>query len=160
MDIGEEMRGRLTRVMEIISPPPLPGRPARPHRQVMFLVTETDVAAIRDVIEREGELSPPSNCADDFRASPIKARVRECARSIAGWQLRPPKAETPCVVRLRRTSDRLNRSSTLWAVPCLASWLGCRPRAPRLRTRDLSRTGATRNRCACFDVRGVISQSP
>jgi hypothetical protein len=72
----------------------------------MFVVTETEAAAIRDVFEKEGELSAAIELRRRFPGITDNARARECARSIAGWQPLPPKPETPRVVRLRPIADR------------------------------------------------------
>jgi hypothetical protein len=66
----------------------------------MFLVTETDAAAIRDVFEKEGDCRPPSN--DGFRASPTTlARGNAFGPSEDGNRRRCP--EVPRWSWLRRT---------------------------------------------------------
>jgi hypothetical protein len=65
----------------------------------MFLVTEADAAAIREIYERDGELSAAIELRRRFRGITDNARARECARTIAGW--RPLAAPPEKVVRLR-----------------------------------------------------------
>ncbi len=70
----------------------------------MFVVNETDAAAIRAVYEQEGELSAAIELRRRFPGIADNARARECARSIAGWQPLPPLPAK--VVRLRPRGDR------------------------------------------------------
>jgi hypothetical protein len=65
----------------------------------MFLVNETDAAAIRAIFEKEGELSAAIELRRLFPGVTDNARARECARSIAGWA--PLPAAPAKVIRLR-----------------------------------------------------------
>jgi hypothetical protein len=51
----------------------------------MFVVNETDAAAIRATFEKEGELSAAIELRRRFPGITDNTRARECARSIAGW---------------------------------------------------------------------------
>jgi hypothetical protein len=51
----------------------------------MFVVTEADAAAIRDIFEREGELSAAIEVRRRFPGIIDNAKAREHARTIAGW---------------------------------------------------------------------------
>jgi hypothetical protein len=55
----------------------------------MFLVSESDAAAIRAVYEQEGELSAAIELRRRFPGIIDNARARDCARAIAGWAPRP-----------------------------------------------------------------------
>ena len=67
----------------------------------MFVVTEADAAAIRDVFERDGELSAAIELRRRFPGITDNARARACVRTIAGWT--PPQAAPPPkVTRLRQ----------------------------------------------------------
>jgi hypothetical protein len=59
----------------------------------MFMVTESDAAAIRAVYEQEGELSAAIELRRRFPGITDNAKARECVRTIAGWQPLPPKPE-------------------------------------------------------------------
>jgi hypothetical protein len=52
----------------------------------MFVVTESDAAAIRTVFEQEGELSAAIELRRLFPGITDNVQARECARTIAGWQ--------------------------------------------------------------------------
>jgi hypothetical protein len=66
----------------------------------MFMVTETDAAAIRAIYDQEGELSAAIELRRRFRGITDNAKARECVRMIAGWK--PPLPLNPAtVVRLR-----------------------------------------------------------
>jgi hypothetical protein len=70
-----------------------------PNLIAMFMVTEADAAAIREIYERDGELSAAIELRRRFPGITDNARARECARSIAGWtRLAAPPAK---VTRLR-----------------------------------------------------------
>jgi hypothetical protein len=65
----------------------------------MFMVTEADAAAIRDIFEKDGELSAAIELRRRFPGIVDNVKARDCARAIAGWTPRPaPPAK---VVRLR-----------------------------------------------------------
>jgi hypothetical protein len=51
----------------------------------MFVVSEVDAAAIRDVFEQEGELSTAIEVRRRFPGITDNAKAREHARTIAGW---------------------------------------------------------------------------
>jgi hypothetical protein len=63
----------------------------------MFVVTETDAAAIRAAFDRGGELSAAVELRRLFPGVTDNTQARECARTIAGWQPLPVK---PRLVRL------------------------------------------------------------
>jgi hypothetical protein len=65
----------------------------------MFLVSDTDAAAIRTIFEQEGELSAAIELRRRFRGITDNARARDCVRTIAGWKPPPPRPAK--VVRLR-----------------------------------------------------------
>jgi len=67
----------------------------------MFIVTESDAAAIRDAFHKEGELSAIIELRQRFPGID-HAKARACARTIAGWQ--PPSA-APCPVVPLRPGD-------------------------------------------------------
>jgi hypothetical protein len=69
----------------------------------MFLVTEDDAAAIREVFERDGELSAAIELRRRFPGITDNAKARECARSIA-W--RSPLPEVPAKVTPLRPRKR------------------------------------------------------
>jgi hypothetical protein len=50
----------------------------------MFVITETDAAAIRAVFSQEGELSAVIELRRRFPGVTDNAKARACARSIAG----------------------------------------------------------------------------
>ena len=64
----------------------------------MFVVTEADAAAIRDLFERDGELSAAIELRRRFPGITDNAKARECVRSIAGWK--SPVATAATVTRL------------------------------------------------------------
>jgi hypothetical protein len=66
------------------------GRGVRPRAPGMFVVTEADAAAIRTVLDREGELSAAVELRRLFPLITGIAEARECGRTIAGWK--PPPA--------------------------------------------------------------------
>jgi hypothetical protein len=65
----------------------------------MFLVSDADAAAIRDLFEKEGELSAAIELRRRFPGITDNVKARECARTIAGWKPLPAVAAT--VTRLR-----------------------------------------------------------
>jgi hypothetical protein len=65
----------------------------------MFMVTEDDAAAIREIYERDGELSAAIELRRRFPGVSDNARARECVRTIAGWK--PLAAPPEKITRLR-----------------------------------------------------------
>jgi hypothetical protein len=66
----------------------------------MFVVTEADATAIREIYERDGELSAAIEVRRRFPGIIDNVRARECARTIAGW-IRPAVPPPEKVTRLR-----------------------------------------------------------
>ena len=64
------------------------------HAAAVFIVTESDAAAIRAAFHEEGELSAIIELRQRFPGID-HAKARACARTIAGWT--PPPA-APCPV--------------------------------------------------------------
>ena len=62
---------------------------ARSHAPAMFVVSETEAAAIRAAFDRGGELSAAVELRRLFPGVADMAQARECARIIAGWQPLP-----------------------------------------------------------------------
>ena len=52
----------------------------------MFLVTEADVAAIREAYDRAGELAAVVELRQRFRGITDNENARRCVRSIVGWR--------------------------------------------------------------------------
>jgi hypothetical protein len=77
----------------------------------MFIVTEAAAAAIRTAYEQGGELSAAVELRRLFPGITDNAKARECARTIAGWQPRPPMPE-----KKPRTCQARTRSSTSGAL--------------------------------------------
>jgi hypothetical protein len=69
----------------------------------MFLVNETDAAAIRAIFNEHGELSAAIELRRLFPGVIDNARALECARSIAGWT---PLPAAPAKVIGRKTAQR------------------------------------------------------
>jgi hypothetical protein len=68
----------------------------------MFVVAEADAAAIREIFERDGELSAAIEVRRRFPGIVDNAKARERARVIASWQplpLPPPKQARKCRTR-------------------------------------------------------------
>jgi len=59
----------------------------------MYVVTEADAAAIREVDERDGELSAAIELRRRFPGITDNAKAREQARAIAGWQPLPSRPQ-------------------------------------------------------------------
>jgi hypothetical protein len=57
----------------------------------MYVVTEADAAAIREVYERDGELSAAIELRRRFPGIQDNAKAREQARAIASWMPLPPR---------------------------------------------------------------------
>jgi hypothetical protein len=84
--------------------PLLAGHDRRPHARGMFVVSESDAAAIRSVFERDGELSAAIEVRRRFPGITGNEQARAQARAIAGWQ---PLPVTPRpVTRLRPIRNR------------------------------------------------------
>jgi hypothetical protein len=73
----------------------LPDCSRQPHGRVMFVVTESDAAAIRTAYERGGELSAAVELRRLFPGIIDNVQARECARTIAGWQPLPVEPPRP-----------------------------------------------------------------
>ena len=74
-------------------PAPLAEALSATHVLHMFVVTEADAAAIRDIFEREGEFAAAMEVRRRFRAITDNDKAREQARVIAGWRLLPQASE-------------------------------------------------------------------
>lgn len=70
----------------------------------MFVVTEADAAAIRDIFEREGEFATAIEVRRRFPGIIDNGKAREQARIIAGW--RPIPVSACSVTRLHPRKDR------------------------------------------------------
>jgi hypothetical protein len=71
----------------------------------MFMVTEADADAIREVFAREGELSAAIELRRRFPGITENVKARACAQAIAGWT--PPSTLPPAkVTLLRRTKTK------------------------------------------------------
>lgn len=67
----------------------------------MFLVTEADAIAIREVFERDGELSATIELRRRFPGITDNATARQHARTIAGWKAAPKPPATVTTLRPR-----------------------------------------------------------
>jgi hypothetical protein len=56
----------------------------------MFVVSESDAAAIRAAFDHGGELSAAVELRRLFPGISDNDKARECARTIAGWRPLPP----------------------------------------------------------------------
>ena len=70
---------------------PLVGPGQRHHDSEMFVVSESEAAAIRTAFEQEGELSAAIELRRLFPGITDNLQARECARVIAGWKPLPPR---------------------------------------------------------------------
>jgi hypothetical protein len=68
----------------------------------MFVVSESDAAAIRTVFEQDGELSAAVELRRRFPGIADNEQARAQARAIAGWKPLTPRPAT----RLRPGRDR------------------------------------------------------
>jgi hypothetical protein len=59
----------------------------------MYVVTEADAAAIREVYQRDGELSAAIELRRRFPGITDNTKAREQARAIAGWQPLPDRPQ-------------------------------------------------------------------
>jgi hypothetical protein len=71
----------------------------------MFVVSESDAAAIRAAFDQGGELSAAVELRRLFPGISDNDKARDCARTIAGWQPLPP-------LPLKRSRACRTRSST------------------------------------------------
>lgn len=71
----------------------------------MFLVNESDAAAIRTILDEQGELSAAIELRRLFPGITDNAKAREYVRTIAGWKPIPPAA-TGQVIPLRPRRGR------------------------------------------------------
>jgi hypothetical protein len=71
----------------------------------MYVVTEADAAAIREVYERDGELSAAIELRRRFPGITDNAKAREQVRTIACWKPLPPR---PAPVRRPRKGKASN----------------------------------------------------
>jgi hypothetical protein len=69
----------------------------------MFVITETDAAAIRTIFNQEGELSAAIELRRRSPGVAHNAKARACARSVAGWT--PLPVQPRPVTRLRPRKD-------------------------------------------------------
>src|SRR3954469_21594086 len=78
----------------------LPSMARQDHLPPMFVLTESDAAAIRTAYERDGEFSAATELRGLFPGIADNARARECARSIAGWRPTPAPGSkvTRCIL--------------------------------------------------------------
>ena len=65
----------------------------------MFVVSETEAAAIRAAFEQSGELAAAVELRRLFPGITDNVQARECARTIAGWQ--PLTPQPPRLYRRR-----------------------------------------------------------
>jgi hypothetical protein len=73
----------------VFTDPTLPAAVCVPHAPGMFVVSETESAAIRVIFDQQGELSAAMELRRLFPAITDNAQARECARTIAGWKPLP-----------------------------------------------------------------------
>ena len=69
----------------------------------MFVITETEAAAIRATFNQEGELSAAIELRRRVPGITDNTKARACARSIAGWT--PLPAQLRPVTELRPRKD-------------------------------------------------------
>ena len=74
------------------------------HRFRMFILTEADVAEIRDVFDQEGDLLAAIQMRRRFPGVTDNAKARACARTNSGWK--PLPAPRCSVTRRRPGLDR------------------------------------------------------
>lgn len=68
----------------------------------MFLVTEADADAIRDIFNQEGELSAAIELRRRFPGITDNAKARAMVRTIAGWKPLPAAPASVISLRPRR----------------------------------------------------------
>ena len=76
----------------------------------MFVVSETDAAAIRTAFEQGGEFSAAVELRRRFPGILDNEQARACARTIAGWK--PLPAAACQITPLRPRGGRRPRTST------------------------------------------------
>ena len=86
--------GQRTKGARLNAPGAVAAAEADHHHRSMFLVTEADADAIREVFARDGELSAAIEVRRRFPGITDNSRARQCARSIAGWQPSPEPSAT------------------------------------------------------------------
>ncbi len=59
----------------------------------MFMVTEADAAAVRDIFQKDGELTAAIELRRRFPGIVDNTKARDCVRAIAGWA---PLPAPPC----------------------------------------------------------------
>ena len=76
---------------------------ARSHAPAMFVVSETEAAAIRAAFDRGGELSAAVELRRLFPGVTDMGDAKACARTIAGWKPLPlrPVRRAPRLRRVR-----------------------------------------------------------
>jgi hypothetical protein len=73
----------------------------------MFMVTESDVAAIQAAYDQSGELAAAVELRRRFKGITDNEKARACVRSIVGWRQPPDAArDTPAEHPNRRTTKR------------------------------------------------------
>ena len=78
-------------------------RPCLRHALPMFVISETEAAAIRTAYEQRGEFSAAVELRQLFPGITDNAQARECVRTIVSW--RPlPKRLRPVRVRADKAS--------------------------------------------------------
>jgi hypothetical protein len=70
----------------------------------MFVVTEEDAVAIRDVFDRDGELSAAVELRRRFPLIDDNAVARQWVRTIAGWKPLPTVAKPIAKLRKRKSA--------------------------------------------------------
>ena len=70
----------------------------------MFLVNETEAAAIRKVYEESGEFAAAVELRRHFPGIVDNANTRLCARTIASWTTLPPVVKRRSKKRLGKTA--------------------------------------------------------
>ena len=74
------------------------------HSISMFVVTEEDASAIRDVFDRDGELSAAVELRRRFPLIADNAIARQWARTIAGWKPLPVRPKSKPRTNRNRSS--------------------------------------------------------
>ena len=96
----------------IVSPDPLH------HTSNMFVVSESEAAAIRTAFEQPGELSAAIELRRLFPGSTDNTQTRKCARPTTGWKPLPPRPPGGFGTGSLQWSHQIpDIRSTLLAVP-------------------------------------------